>query len=83
MNAAMLTEGLNVTLRSKSDESGLVGREEIAEVVKSLMKGEDRKKICRRMEGLKDAAAKILSGEGSYGKSLSKLAFRWKNQKNI
>ncbi|KAL7233661.1 hypothetical protein ACSBR1_017303 [Camellia fascicularis] len=33
-------------------------------------------KIHRRMEGLKDAAAKVLRGEGSCTKSLSELAFR-------
>ncbi|KAL7203835.1 hypothetical protein ACSBR2_016980 [Camellia fascicularis] len=83
MNAVILTEGLEVSLRSKSDESALVGREEIAEVVKSLMEGEDGKKIRRRMEGLKDAAAKVQSEDGSSAKSLSELAFKWKNHKNI
>ncbi|GMP42702.1 hypothetical protein CsSME_00012354 [Camellia sinensis var. sinensis] len=83
MNAVMLTEGLKVSLRPKSDESGLTGPEEIAEVVKSLMEGEDGKKIRRRMEGLKDAAAKIPSEDGSSAKSPSELAFKWKNHKNI
>ncbi|KAI8028034.1 Hydroquinone glucosyltransferase [Camellia lanceoleosa] len=79
----MLTEGLKVSLRPKSDESGLVGREEIAEVLKSLMEGEDGKKVRQRMDGLKDAAAKVLSEDGSSAKSLSDLAFKWKNYKNI
>ncbi|CAL5381321.1 unnamed protein product [Camellia sinensis] len=83
MNAVMLTEGLKVALRPKSHESGLVGREEIAEVVKSLMEGEDGKEVRRRMEGLKNAAAKVFSGEGSSAKSLSDLAFKLKNQLNI
>ncbi|CAL5380200.1 unnamed protein product [Camellia sinensis] len=83
MNAVMLTEGLKVALRPKSHESGLVGREEIAEVVKSLMEGEDGKEVRRRMEGLKNAAAKVFSGEGSSAKSLSNLAFKLKNQLNI
>ncbi|KAL7203855.1 hypothetical protein ACSBR2_017000 [Camellia fascicularis] len=83
MNAVMLTEGLKVALRPKGHELGLVGREEIAEVVKSLLEGEDGKKVRRRMEGLKDAAAKVLSGEGSSAKSLSDLAFKLKNQLNI
>ncbi|KAL7233679.1 hypothetical protein ACSBR1_017320 [Camellia fascicularis] len=83
MNAVMLTEGLKVALSPKSHELGLVGREEIAEVVKSLMKGEEGKKVRQRMEGLKDAAAKVLSEEGSSTKSLFDLAFKWKNQNNI
>ncbi|KAI8026553.1 Hydroquinone glucosyltransferase [Camellia lanceoleosa] len=83
MNAVMLTEGLKVALRPKSHESGLVGREEIAEVVKSLMEGEDGKEVRRRMGGLKDAAAKALSDGGSSAKSLSDLAFKLKNQLNI
>ncbi|KAL7233680.1 hypothetical protein ACSBR1_017321 [Camellia fascicularis] len=58
MNAVMLTEGLKVALRPKSHESGLVGREKIAEVVKSLMEGEDGKEVRRRMEGPKYATAK-------------------------
>ncbi|KAL7203840.1 hypothetical protein ACSBR2_016985 [Camellia fascicularis] len=74
MNAVMLTEGLKVSLRPKSDESGLAGREEIAEVVKSLMEGEDGKKVRQRMHRLKDAAAKVLSEDGSSAKSLSDLA---------
>ncbi|CAL5331324.1 unnamed protein product [Camellia sinensis] len=83
MNAVMLTEGLKVSLRPKSDESGLVGREEIAEIVKSLIEGEDGKKVRQRMDRLKDAAAKVLSEDGSSAKSLSDLAFKWKNHENI
>ncbi|KAL7233668.1 hypothetical protein ACSBR1_017310 [Camellia fascicularis] len=83
MNAVMLIEGLNMALRPKSDETGLVRREEIAKVVKSLMKEEEGNKVCRRMEGLKDATAKVHSEDGNSAKSLSELAFKWKNQKNI
>ncbi|KAL7212943.1 hypothetical protein ACSBR2_015607 [Camellia fascicularis] len=59
MNAVMLTEGLNVALRPKREETGLVGQEEIAKVVKSLMEGEEGKKVRQRTEGLKDAAASL------------------------
>ncbi|THG06260.1 hypothetical protein TEA_006035 [Camellia sinensis var. sinensis] len=83
MNAVMLTEGLKVALRPKCHESRLVGREEIAEVVKSLMEGEDGKEVHQRMGGLRDAAAKVLSDEGSSAKSLSDLAFKLKNQLKI
>ncbi|GMP59488.1 hypothetical protein CsSME_00022758 [Camellia sinensis var. sinensis] len=47
------------------------------------MEGEERNKVCRRMEGLKDAATKVHSEDGNSAKSLSELAFKWKNQKNI
>ncbi|KAF5952857.1 hypothetical protein HYC85_010801 [Camellia sinensis] len=81
MNAVMLTEGLNLALRPKSDETGLVRREEIANVVKSLMEGENGKKVRQRMERFKDVAAKVLNEEGSSRKSLSELASKWTNQK--
>ena len=45
MNAVMLTEGLKVSLRLKSDESGQVRLEKITEVVKTLMEGEDVKEV--------------------------------------
>ncbi|CAL5331318.1 unnamed protein product [Camellia sinensis] len=83
MNAVMLTEGLNVALRPKSDKTGLVRREEIAKVVKSLMEGEEGKKLRQRTVGLKDAAANVLSKDGTSTKSLSELAFKWQNQMNI
>ncbi|KAF5952856.1 hypothetical protein HYC85_010800 [Camellia sinensis] len=83
MNAVMLTEGLNVALRPKREETGLVRQEEIAKVVKSLMEGEEGKKVRQRTEGLKDAAANVLSKDGASTKSLSELAFKWQNQMNI
>ncbi|KAG5565440.1 hypothetical protein RHGRI_001356 [Rhododendron griersonianum] len=83
MNAAMLTEGVNVALRPKVNENGIVGREEIARVVKDLMEGDDGTKVRLRMQGLKHAGAKVLSEDGSSSKSLSNLAFRLKNNRNI
>ncbi|KAF7153976.1 hypothetical protein RHSIM_Rhsim01G0137100 [Rhododendron simsii] len=83
MNAAMLTEGVNVALRPKVNENGIVGREEIARVVKDLMEGDDGTKVRLRMQGLKHAGAQALSEDGSSSKSLSNLAFRLKNNRNI
>lgn len=79
MNAVMLTEGVEVALRPKVNDNGVVDREEIARVVRDLMEGDEGKKVRIRMQGLKHAAAKVLSEDGSSTKSLSKLAMRWKN----
>lgn len=81
MNAVMLTENIKVALRPTSSENGLIERKEIANVVRSLMEGEQGKKVRSRMKDLKDAAAKVLTEDGSSAKALSDLAFKWKNQK--
>ncbi|KAF7137630.1 hypothetical protein RHSIM_Rhsim07G0033700 [Rhododendron simsii] len=83
MTAVMLNEGLNVALRPKANEVGIVEREEIARVVKELMKGEEGEKVRGKIKGLQDAAGKAVNKDGSSAKSLSELAVRWKNYKNI
>ena len=82
MNAVLLTEDLKVALRPKANEKNLVDREEIAKVIKSLMVGEDGKKIHSRMKDLKIAAEKALSPNGSSTKALADLALHWTNQPN-
>lgn len=77
MNAVMLNEGLKIALRPQVDENGLVGRAEIAKVVKGLMEGEEGKRLRTRMRDLKDAAAMVLSDGGSSTKSMAELAGRW------
>nr|BAI65909.1 UDP-sugar:glycosyltransferase [Forsythia x intermedia] len=78
-NAVMLTEDVKVALRPKFNENGLVTRLEIAKVVKGLMEGEEGKAIRSRMRDLKDAAAKVLSDDGSSTKSLAELCSKWKS----
>uniref|UniRef100_A0A6N2N2J1 Glycosyltransferase n=1 Tax=Salix viminalis TaxID=40686 RepID=A0A6N2N2J1_SALVM len=79
MNAWMLTQDIKVALRPKASGNGLIGREEIANVVRGLMEGEEGKRVRNRMKDLKEAAARVLlSTEDG---SLSELARRWKNQK--
>ncbi|XP_059651269.1 hydroquinone glucosyltransferase [Cornus florida] len=80
MNAVILTEDRKVALRPKTSENGIVGRAEIAKVVKSLMEGEEGKWIRNRMRDLKDAAAKNLSEDGSSTKALAEVAAKWKNK---
>ncbi|XP_010266460.1 PREDICTED: hydroquinone glucosyltransferase [Nelumbo nucifera] len=79
MNAFMLSEDLKVSLRAKVNEDGLVGRAEIATVVKGLMEGEEGKRIRSRMKDLKDAAARVLSEDGSSTKALFEVVNRWIN----
>ncbi|XP_042513728.1 hydroquinone glucosyltransferase-like [Macadamia integrifolia] len=80
MNAVMLVEDMKVALLPKATEDGLVGREEIAAVVKCLMEGEEGKRKRKRMRELKDAAAKALSEDGSSTQSLMELTHKWKTQ---
>ncbi|KAB1219588.1 Hydroquinone glucosyltransferase [Morella rubra] len=81
MNAVMLTEDIKVALRPKFNDNGLAGREEIAKVAKALMEGEEGKRLRSHMKNLKDAAARVLSEDGSSTKALSELALKWKNKK--
>ncbi|XP_019191013.1 PREDICTED: hydroquinone glucosyltransferase-like [Ipomoea nil] len=80
MNAVALTEDIKVALRPMGGENGVVGREEIAQVVKSLMEGEEGKTVRQRMRELMDAAATALSEDGSSTKALSELASIWKKK---
>ncbi|KAL6959208.1 hydroquinone glucosyltransferase, partial [Sarracenia purpurea var. burkii] len=80
MNAVLLTEDLKVALRPKSGENGVVGREEIAAVVRGLMEGEEGKRLRSRMSELKDGAARALSEDGESTWALAELAQKWKNK---
>ncbi|KAJ1429516.1 putative hydroquinone glucosyltransferase-like [Sesbania bispinosa] len=80
MNAVLLTEEVKVALRPKVGENGLVEREEIANVVRTLMESEDGKKLRYRMRELKEAAAAAMKENGSSTKQISELALKWKGQ---
>ncbi|OAY62183.1 hydroquinone glucosyltransferase [Manihot esculenta] len=81
MNAVMLTEDIKVALRpTRNSQNGLIERQEISKVVRSLMEGEEGKKVRNRMKDLKEAADRVLTQEGSSAKALSALALKWKNQ---
>lgn len=83
MNAVMLTEGLKAGLKLKGGENGVVGREEIARVVKNLMEGQEGKRVRQKVRGLKDAAKKVLAEDGSSIRSLHDLELKWKNCKSV
>ncbi|PIA49078.1 hypothetical protein AQUCO_01300137v1 [Aquilegia coerulea] len=77
MNAVMLHD-MKVALRPQFDENGLIRRDEIAQVVKVLMEGEEGKEARSKTEDLKHAAAANLSENGSSTKSLAEMALKWK-----
>ncbi|XVF73050.1 hypothetical protein PTKIN_Ptkin12aG0170400 [Pterospermum kingtungense] len=83
MNAAILTKEIKVALRPKPNENGLVCRDEIAKAVKGLMEGEEGKSVRNRMKDLKEAAAKVLSENGSSTKALSDIADIWRKSAGI
>ncbi|KAF4384674.1 hypothetical protein CsatB_011006 [Cannabis sativa] len=80
MNAIVLSEEMKVALRPKARENGFVEKEEIAKVVKSLIKGEEGKELRNRIGKLKEAAAKTLSPHGASTKAFLEVVAKWKNQ---
>ncbi|MCL7044704.1 hypothetical protein MKW94_009454 [Papaver nudicaule] len=58
MNAIMLVEDVGVAVRPKPNENGLIVREEISRVVKTLMAGEEGKRLRSKMRELKDVVNK-------------------------
>lgn len=76
-NAVMLNEDVEVALRLKEGESGLVGRDEIASVVKRLMEGEEGKRLRKRAEELSHLAARSLGQDGSSIMAMSEVAREW------
>ncbi|PHT36077.1 hypothetical protein CQW23_23777 [Capsicum baccatum] len=78
-NAVMLTEDIKVALSLKIYDNDIIGRLEIAEVVKELMEGEEGKRVRIRKRELKDAARKTLKEDGSSTKALDEIAWRLKN----
>ncbi|KAL0456449.1 UNVERIFIED_CONTAM: Hydroquinone glucosyltransferase [Sesamum latifolium] len=77
MNAVFLTDGLKAAIRVKENENGVVGREQIAELVKRLMEGEEGNHIRKRMSNVKIAAGNALSQEGSSTKALAHVVQQW------
>ncbi|KAK4267872.1 hypothetical protein QN277_024598 [Acacia crassicarpa] len=82
MNAVLLNDGLKVALRPKVKENnnGIVDRQEIAKVVKSLMDDEESNEIRVRIKILKDAAANALMEDGSSSRTLSVFAMNLRDK---
>lgn len=81
-NAVMLTEDIKVALSLKIYDN-IIGRLEIAEVVKELMEGEEEKGVRIRARELKDAGRKTLKEDGSSTKALDEIAWRLKNVSRV
>ncbi|GFP86707.1 hydroquinone glucosyltransferase [Phtheirospermum japonicum] len=77
MNAVLLSEGLKVAIRVRENENGVVEREQISELARRLMEGEEGEELRKRMRGFKDAAAKALSQYGSSTRALANVAGKW------
>ncbi|KAK9274605.1 hypothetical protein L1049_021854 [Liquidambar formosana] len=82
MNAVLLSEDLKVARRVKMNKNGIVEGEEIAKYFRELI-GEEGKVLRNKMRDLKDAAAMVLSEDGSSTKSLAEVAQIWMNQKTM
>ncbi|RHN45537.1 putative hydroquinone glucosyltransferase [Medicago truncatula] len=79
MNAVLLSDGLKVAIRLKFEDDEIVEKDEIANVIKCLMEGEEGKRMRERMKSLKDYAANALKDGGSSIQTLSHLASQWEN----
>ncbi|KAK7310085.1 hypothetical protein RJT34_07336 [Clitoria ternatea] len=80
MNAVVLTQSLKVGVRPKANENGLVvEREEVADVVKSLMEGVEGVKLHKRMKELKEAATNTFQENGPSTNTISQLALKWRS----
>ena len=74
MNVVMLTAVLKVAVRPKAEENGIVTREEIVEVIKRIMEGDEGLEMRKRIKELSDATAITLSENSSFKKAFSSLA---------
>lgn len=83
MNAVLVSEEVKVAMRPKVSENGLVERDEIANVVKRLMEGEEGKKLRNKMMDLKEAASIALKENGSSTKKICELALKWKGTQTL
>ncbi|KAH6815932.1 hypothetical protein C2S51_020752 [Perilla frutescens var. frutescens] len=77
LNATVLTDGLKGAMRVRENENGIVERENISNVVKQLMEGEEGKQIRKRMIQLKIAAGNALSRDGSSTLALAQVVHNW------
>ncbi|KAI0507946.1 hypothetical protein KFK09_014074 [Dendrobium nobile] len=73
MNAVLLVEGVKVALKAKVGVNGVVRRQEVAKVVKELMEGEEGKVVRRRMQEMKEEAARAVGKEGSSYKAIYEI----------
>ncbi|KAL7176637.1 hypothetical protein ACSBR2_030057 [Camellia fascicularis] len=84
MHTGMLTKQFKIAFRpNKNEKDGLVGREEIAKLVRDLILGEGGKPLRQKARELKEAAATATSAHGSSAKSLVQVIQIWKNHETV
>lgn len=78
MNSVVLSEEIKVAIRMKVDDEngGLVKRQEISKVIKSLMEGEG-KKIEERIKSIQQEVTRQLDDGGSSNLALDFIAKKW------
>ncbi|XP_038875136.1 hydroquinone glucosyltransferase-like [Benincasa hispida] len=80
LNAIILTEEIKVALRPKmNEESGIIEKEEIAKVVKSLFESEEGKKVREKMQELRVAGERVLGEGGSSSRTLLEVVQKWRS----
>ncbi|KAJ0555683.1 putative hydroquinone glucosyltransferase [Helianthus annuus] len=83
MNEVLGTDGLGVTRRVKVDENGVVGRDEVENCVRSLIEGEEGRKMRLKVSELKGLAANALSRDGLSTRSLFDATQMWYTEKRM
>lgn len=78
-NAIMLVEDARIALKPKFGTDGVARKEEISEVVKELMEGEQGKAVRYNVRELQAAGAKALEVDGSSSKALDEIVSKWKS----
>ncbi|GLT45858.1 hypothetical protein SLA2020_229940 [Shorea laevis] len=79
MNAMVLAEDTGVAVKPevKAGQT-VVGREEIARVVRMVMEGDEGDEIRHRIRELKETATKALGAPGSSHESMPRVVEEWK-----
>ncbi|KGN56441.1 hydroquinone glucosyltransferase [Cucumis sativus] len=81
LNAVILIEEIKVALKVKmNEESGIIEKEEIAKVVKSLFESEEGKKVREKMEELRVAGERVVGEGGSSSRTVLEVVQKWRNR---
>ncbi|GKV04801.1 hypothetical protein SLEP1_g16908 [Rubroshorea leprosula] len=79
MNATVLAEDIGVAIKPKvKTGQTVVGREQIARVVRMVIEGDEGNTIRRRVRELKETATKALDAGGSSHESVCRVVEEWK-----
>lgn len=84
MNAIFLADDIHVAFRARTGEDVVVRKEEVARVVRGLMRGEEGNELMKgekcngvriKMNEMKEGACRVLQDDGSSTKALNQLVF--------